>query len=159
MPCSRSVCLATSAVAANSGSPALFNNLGPSVDFAQVNGGAFSLQSIGLTSFLGAFGNPTSVLFTGMLAAGGMVTQTVQVPGAMNMPSVFSFANFTNLSSVRLTVTSPSFEPYVQFDNVALSAASTAVIPEPATVALFGAGLAGLGVLARRRQAAARRVA
>jgi hypothetical protein len=137
-----------------SGSPALFNNLGPSVDLAQANGGAFSLQSIGLASFLGAFGNPTSVMFTGMLAAGGMVTQMVQVPGAMNAPSVFGFANFTGLSSVRLTVTAPTFEPYVQFDNVVLTAASTAVIPEPATVALFGAGLAGLGVLARRRQRA-----
>ena len=136
------------------GSPALYNNLGASVDFTAVSGQSFGFQSIGLASFLGQLGNPTSVLFTGFLASGGMVTQSVEVPGGVfGRPvalSPYAFTGFAGLRSLRLTVTSPSVEPYVQFDNVSF-ALSTAVVPEPATVLLFGAGLAGLGALARRR--------
>jgi hypothetical protein len=132
------------------GSPALFNNLGPSVEFAVVSGAAFSFQSIGLAPLLGGFGNPATVMFTGFMMGGGTVMQTVQVPGATTALTPYTFTNFTNLSSLRMTVTSPSFEPYVQFDNVGLN-----VVPEPATVALFGAGLLGAGALARRRRRAA----
>lgn len=137
------------------GSPALYNNLGPSVDFAAVSGQSFAFQSIGLASFLGQLGNPTSVLFTGFLASGGMVTQSVEVPGGVfGMPTAlnpYAFTGFSGLRSLRLTVTAPTVEPYVQFDNVTF-AMSSAVVPEPATVVLFGAGLAGLGALARRRR-------
>jgi hypothetical protein len=140
------------------GSPALYNNLGASVDFTRVGGGAFSMQSMGLASFLGGFGNPTTVMFTGFLAAGGTVTQMVQVPGMTTALTPVTFMNFADLMSVRMTVTAPSFEPYVQFDNVTVATSNAAVIPEPGTVALVGAGLAGLGALARRR-ANARRAA
>ncbi len=138
-----------------SGSPALFAATSESVDITAVGGGAFSLQSIGLAPLLGGFGSPTSVLFTGFLAGGGTVTQTVSVPGATNALTVFNFATFAGLSSVRMTVTTPAFEPYVQFDNVRLAPAQAAVIPEPTTVALLGAGLAGVAAAARRRRRAA----
>ncbi len=160
LPCGTAAALATwtpDSPLFYSGSPALYNNLGPSVDFTSTGNFVFSLQSIGLAPLLGGFGVPASVLFTGFLAAGGTVTQTVQVPGATNAPTVFNFANFTGLTSVRLTVTAPGAEPYVQFDNVALTQ-GTAVIPEPGTVALLGVGLVGLGAAARRR-AAPRRAA
>lgn len=134
------------------GSPAMYNNAGPSVDFARVNGGAFSFQSIGLASFLGQLGDPTSVMFTGFLTGGGMVTHMLDVPGGIyGTPaslSMYNFTDFTNLTALRLTVTSPSGEPMVQFDNVRFGAA---VVPEPMTVLLVGGGLAGLGMLARRR--------
>lgn len=138
------------------GSPALFNNLGPSVDFTTTSGGAFSFQSVGLASFFGSFGNDTDVLFTGFLAGGGTLTRTVSVMGMSTALTPFTFTGWENLSALRLTVTSPDFEPYVQFDNVAFGA-TAAVVPEPATVALFGAGLVGLGALARRRHAASKR--
>ena len=135
------------------GTPALYATVGTAVDFTRTNGGLFSLQSIGLASLLGGLGDATSVMFTGFLGAGGTVTQMAQVPGSMNALSVFTFAGFTGLSSVRMTVTSPSAVPYAQFDNVALTTAPAAVVPEPATVALFGAGLVGLGVVRRRKAA------
>ncbi len=134
------------------GSPALYNNFEGSVEFTAVGGQMFSFQSIGLASFLGQLGNPTSVMFTGFLASGGTVMQSVDVPGGMfgrsAMLTPYTFTGFNDLRSLRLTVTSPSVEPFVQFDNVGFN-----VIPEPATVALFGVGLAGLGVVARRRRA------
>jgi hypothetical protein len=142
---------------AYTGSPALSNNRGATFEFTRTGPapGAFSFQSIGLAGFIGGSLSPKSVLFTGMLAGGGMVTQTVNLPGSTGlsaMLSPFTFTGFTNLSALRITVQSPSVEPYVQFDNVAFVGA-TNVVPEPATVVLFGAGLAGLGAAARRRRA------
>lgn len=139
------------------GSPALHNEMGSAVDFTAISGQAFSFQSIGLASFFGQFGDPTTVMFTGFLASGGMMTQTVEVPGGnFRSPaalSPFSFTGFTNLRSLRLTVVTaaPEISANVQFDNVAFGTA--AVVPEPTTVVLIGAGLAGLGAVARRRRA------
>lgn len=149
------------------GTPALYNNLGPSVDFTSTMGMAFGFQSIGLAPFLGQIGDPTTVMFTGFMVGGGTVMRTVVVPVDMERGSLsrqtmltpFSFNDFGNLSSLRLTVLGPppagqpipGVERIVQFDNVAF-ATSTAVVPEPATLVLLGSGFVGLGVLARRRR-------
>ena len=141
------------------GSPALFNNVDGAVQFTAVSGQAFSFQSIGLGSFLGSLGNETSVLFTGMLAGGGTVTRTVVVPGGMfPAPATltnFVFTGFTNLSALQLTVTSPDVPGLrnVQFDNVVFGAAQS-VVPEPATVVLFGSGMVALGLVTLRRRRA-----
>lgn len=140
------------------GSPALYNNLGESVDFTATGGQTFAFQSIGLAPFLGQLGNPTSVLFTGFLASGGMVTQSVDVAGGVYGQAVaatpYSFANFGGLRALRLTVTAPSTELNVQFDDVTFALGPAATVPEPATVALVAGGLAGVAALARRRRGA-----
>jgi len=141
------------------GSPALFraDPAGTAVDFARTGGGMFSLSSVDLAPVFLFPGTPgtLAVTFTGF-RVGGPVTQTFDLSlGAAALTRV-TFAGFTDLTSLRIDAGAPDFA--VQFDNVAFRAA-TAVVPEPATVALFGAGLVGLGALARRRQAASRRAA
>lgn len=133
------------------GSPALFNNssTGTAVDITGANGSAFSFFSIGLAPYLGLFGGSTTVSFVGTVFGGGTVSRVITLPGATNTMSNFTFNNFSNLSSLRLTVTSPAFDPYVQFDNVSVS-----VVPEPASVVLMAVGLLALGVCARRRRRA-----
>jgi hypothetical protein len=139
------------------GSPALYNNLGAAVDFMPVAGGPLSLTSIDLAPLLGGFGNPTTVMFTGTMVGGGTMSQTFNVPGMTTSLTTFSFASgWTNLSEFRMTVTGPSFEPYVQFDNVRLSLSPVSTVPEPTTVALVATGLLALGAVAHRRARAAR---
>ena len=135
------------------GSPALFNNsiASASVDIMAAGGGPFSLLSIDLAPVLGAFGSPTTVMFEGMMMDGTSVTQTFMVPGGTNMLTTYIFNGFTNLNSARLTVTDPSFEPYVQMDNIR-AMASVSTVPEPGTVLLLGSGLAALGLMAHRRR-------
>lgn len=141
------------------GSPALFNNFDGVVQFTAVNGQAFSFQSISLASFLGSLGNATSVMFTGILMGGGTVTHTVEVPGGMfPAPATltnYGFEGFTNLSALNVTVTSPNIPGLqnVQIDNVTFGV-SQSVVPEPATVVLFGSGMAALGLVALRRRRA-----
>lgn len=135
------------------GSPALFLNDGTAtqVDFTRAAGGTFGMQSIGLGAFLGASANVTLV---GSLLGGGTVTQTFNVLGAPLMTAFAVNSAFTGLTSVRLTAANSFGEPLVHFDNLVFSTAATAVVPEPGTVFLVAAGLAGAGLAARRRRAA-----
>jgi hypothetical protein len=142
------------------GSPALHNNFDGTIEIAAVNGMAFSFRSIDLAPFLGSLGEETSVTFEGMLAGGGMMTpRTVVIPGGRSFgPGSatvrnYTFGGFDDITALRLRYVSPDVpgSRAFQFDNVALGPAQ--VIPEPATVALFGLGAAGLGLVARRRRA------
>ena len=145
----------TPANGAYTGSPALFNNdvtqTTASVDFMLMSGGTFNFNAITLApiSFPGMM---MSVTFTGTRMMGASFTETVNLATGMSAPMTYSsFQNFNNLTSLRLTPSGPDFA--VQFDNVAFSNATTAVIPEPSTYALMATGLAGLVTIARRRRA------
>ena len=65
---------------------------------------------------------------------------------------IIGTASFT---SILLSDANASSLPGENFQVDNLSFATTAQVPEPATLALFGAGLAGLGWIARRRKSVA----
>lgn len=132
------------------GSGALFAATAPSLDLMPVSG-TFSVSSIQLApGLLGMFDtNPVTVLFTGTTMLGGTLSfQTVLGTMLTGLTSPIMLSNFTNLTNLRIT---PSgIDPYVQIDNVVGTVTAT---PEPATFALLGLGLGGVGLIARRRRA------
>ena len=72
-----------------------------------------------------------------------------------NLIDPTNFYGFTGSSFDQIVVNvSAGVNEAALIDNLQFTAAATAV-PEPATLALFGAGLAGLGALRRRRKAKA----
>lgn len=94
----------------------------------------------------------TFALFSGLTSLGSFSSATLP-PG-----NVFSFAGFTSAVPItELIVTSLNFSPNqdVVLDNFALSdqvGADVTATPEPATLALLGAGLLATAVAVRRRR-------
>ncbi|WP_230981180.1 PEP-CTERM sorting domain-containing protein [Gemmatimonas groenlandica] len=125
----------------------LNTSLGSLIDITRVGGGQFSFLSIALAPYFEA---NTTVLFTGT-RAGGNVTQSFDLLGMQSgFMTVMLNATFNNLTSLRLTANNQFSEPLVKFDNVAL--VGTQVVPEPSTVLLSAAGLAGIALLRLRRR-------
>lgn len=120
---------------------------GSLIDITRVGGGQFSFLSIALAPYFEA---NTTVMFTGT-RAGGNVTQSFDLLGMQaGFMTVMLNATFNNLTSLRLTASNQYTEPLVKFDNVAL--VGTQVVPEPSTVLLSAAGLAGIALLRLRRR-------
>lgn len=120
---------------------------GSLIDITRVGGGQFSFLSIALAPFLGA---ATNVMFTGT-RAGGNAMQSIDLLGTQTGFRTLDLnAMFNNLTSLRVAASNEFAEPFVKFDNVALVA--TQVVPEPSTVLLSAAGLAGIALLRLRRR-------
>lgn len=124
------------------------------------------------TPLLVAFSQPLSSLFLNFVTAGGNPASGGVGPVPITLQAFFGTTLVGSITT--LGVAPPGFfNPEgtlafaaAAFDNVRISsvnvfgvdnlrATQASVVPEPATVALVGAGLAGLGVAARRRRVAA----
>lgn len=123
------------------GATALFSNQRPSVTtLSQINGDLFSMLSISLAFRTVGQGQTARLKFTG-IKSGGPVEQTFSlVQGPAIAAHNFTFdAAFSGLSSVSWVQDGEGH----QFNKVRVDGAPDEV-PEPATIGLFGLGLAGL---------------
>jgi PEP-CTERM motif len=117
------------------------------ITLTQNNGKPFTLKSIDLARNF-PFDPAPTVTFTGDLVGGGTVTEsfTVTTPAGTRAFQTFDFTGFTNVTSVSWGQPQLS-EGLHQFTNIDIL-----TIPEPASLALAGIGLAvGTGYVLRRR--------
>ncbi len=141
--------------------PALFNNnIYGITTLARADGAAFDLLSWRLGPLFNTRAAP-DVLVEGTLVGGGLVTQSFVVPLGGTGFTLFTFDEaFRGLASVRWR--SGGFGPapiatVEQAATITVAPSATAVVPEPATLALVGVGLSGLALAGRTRGGGPRR--
>ena len=107
----------------------------------QIDGSPFDLFSVDVGT---GFGNGVNYEIIGDLFGGGTVTAI--------LPTVFDFVTFAPTDFRNITrVTFQSVQDYKIIDNVIGDTEPANVVPVPATLALFGLGLVGLGWNRRKK--------
>jgi len=103
------------------------------------NGQAFNFMGAYFASFVGGNGAGSSLILEGFLNGQSQGSVNVPLTGQM----VYNSVNFGNVDEVRFT------DGYFLMDNFKYD---TTPVPIPATVWLFGSGLAGLLGLGRKKK-------
>jgi hypothetical protein len=106
----------------------------------------FDVSSVDLGNWSGS----ANALLTGTFADGTTVSSYYDLNNnnalTTNDFTTANLTGFTNLMSFKITAGGN----YVQVDNIAINAAAAAV-PEPASLALLGLGLAAIGAVRRKK--------
>ena len=126
---------------------------GRTIVLTQIGRGPFSLNSISLSTVNILAPTPFALAFTGVLAGGGTVMTTFNLPGKLPLENYNFPLSFNNLTSVSWMQGGGGLGPGHQFDNVTLNQAID--VPVPATLPLLGIGLALTGFVGWRRKRAA----
>ncbi len=158
LPCSGPTS-ANTFVAAGADSPLLGGGASPSlllnapeasiISVLRQDGASFTFSSIKLSPFDAA---TTTVVFTGV-RAGGNVSRTFVLASTQVGFQTFNFADlFIGVTSVQIAATNEFGEPLVKFDDFAAMSSSVGVVPEPASIMLFGVGAFVLVAVTYRRR-------
>jgi hypothetical protein len=149
---------AANSKAASNGTDYLRIIPGSSVTLTGTTNPLFSVNSIDLANYYyynGGTASDSTATLTGTFANGTTISATYLLnnnnPLTTNDFTTELLSGFTNLTSFKIAATGY----YLDIDNIVVTqgTAATADVPEPASLAILGLGLAGIAAVRRRKSA------